>query len=95
MKINIFTKYNTINKFRPPLSKTKFNGIFFLYLSELDKTCLKFAIIMHDIAKSEGVIDDAHPEMSALFARNILEKYQLPIEIKDRIFELIKYHHWL
>ena len=64
-------------------------------LSELDKTCLKFAIIMHDIAKSEGVIDDAHPEMSALFARNILEKYQLPIEIKDRIFELIKYHHWL
>ncbi len=64
-------------------------------LPNLDKTCLKLAIIMHDIAKSQGVIDKVHPYMSALYSRNILEKYPLPIFIKDRIFELIKNHHWL
>ena len=64
-------------------------------LSNLDKTCLKFATILHDIAKSEGVIDKSHPEFSALYTKDILEKYKLPKEVKDRIFELIKNHHWL
>ena len=64
-------------------------------LSNLDKTCLKFATILHDIAKSEGIIDKSHPEFSALYAKDILKKYKFPREIKDRIFELIKNHHWL
>lgn len=64
-------------------------------LSEIDKTCLKFATILHDIAKSEGVVDSVHPEASALFARNIMEKYTFPKEINDRIYELVKNHHWL
>ena len=64
-------------------------------LSDLDKTCLKFSTILHDIAKSEGIVDTAHPDASALYARNILEKYTFSDNIKDRIFELVKNHHWL
>ena len=64
-------------------------------LSDLDKTCLKFSTILHDIAKSEGVVDKIHPEVSALYTRNIMEKYTFPKEINDRIFELVKNHHWL
>ena len=64
-------------------------------LSDIDKTCLKFATVMHDIAKQEGVVDDAHPEASALYARNILEKYTFSDDVNDRIFELVKNHHWL
>ena len=64
-------------------------------LSNIDKTCLKFAVIMHDIAKREDIKDETHPQASALYARNIMEKYSFPDAIKDRIFELIKNHHWL
>ena len=64
-------------------------------LSDEDKTCLKFAIVLHDIAKSEGIIDKQHPDDSALFAKNIMEKYQFSKEINDRIFEIAKNHHWL
>ena len=64
-------------------------------LSNKDKTCLKFATILHDIAKSEGVVDKMHPDASALFTRNIMEKYTFPKEMDDRIFELVKNHHWL
>ena len=64
-------------------------------LPNIDKTALKFIVTMHDIAKAEGMIDDEHPEMSALYARDILRKYKLPTAQKDRIIELIKNHHWL
>ena len=64
-------------------------------LSDEDKTCLKFAIVLHDIAKSEGIIDKQHPDNSALFTKNIMEKYSFSKEINDRIFEIVKNHHWL
>ena len=66
-------------------------------LNPQEKTCLKFATIMHDIAKSELKVDEEHPINSALYARNILNKStsKMPVEMKDRIFELIKNHHWL
>ena len=64
-------------------------------LSDLDKTCLKFATILHDIAKTEGVVDKSHPELSALYTRNVMEKYTFSKDINDRIFELVKNHHWL
>lgn len=50
---------------------------------------------MHDIAKSEGIIDKQHPDNSALFTKNIMEKYSFSKEINDRIFEIVKNHHWL
>ncbi len=64
-------------------------------LSDSDKTCLKFATIFHDIAKSEGIVDDGHAEICALYTRDILRKISLPIELKDRIYELVNNHHWL
>ncbi len=64
-------------------------------LSDLDKTCLKFSTILHDIAKSEAIVDDIHPLASALYSRNIMSKYTFNDDINDRIFELVKNHHWL
>ncbi len=66
-------------------------------LSNEEKFCLKIAAILHDIAKSEGVKDSSHPDLSALYARDILSKDSmvLPDEMKNRIYELIKNHHWL
>ena len=66
-------------------------------LTTEEQFCLKFAVIMHDIAKPEGEKDDEHPYLSALYAYDILNKsaIKLPYEMKNRIFELIKNHHWL
>jgi len=64
-------------------------------LKDIDKTRLKIAVLMHDIAKKEGVVDKGHQELSALYARNILSKYTLPQSLKDDIYFLIQNHHWL
>lgn len=64
-------------------------------LDDIDKTVLKFAIILHDIAKAQNQTDETHYNTSALFARNILDKFNLPNEVKQRICELVKNHHWL
>lgn len=66
-------------------------------LSDKEKFCLKFATVLHDIAKSEGVIDEKHAEVSALYAKDILNKpyMNLSSETRNRIFEMIKNHHWL
>ena len=63
-------------------------------LSNQDKICLKFTAIFHDIAKAEKT-DKEHAKLCALYARDILSKIALPYEIKDRIYELVKNHHWL
>lgn len=64
-------------------------------LSDIEKTAIKLATIMHDIAKPQEINDKTHPYLSALYAKDILDKYNLPIELKNRIIELIKNHHWL
>lgn len=64
-------------------------------LSDTDKFCLKFATVLHDIAKSERIVDENHANFSALYARDILKKYNIPSETKNRICEFIKNHHWL
>ncbi len=66
-------------------------------LSNTDKFCLKFATLLHDISKADSIKDDGHAELCSLYAKDILGKdvMQIPPEIKDRIFELIKNHHWL
>jgi len=67
------------------------------HLDSSEKFCLKFAAIMHDIAKQEGIKDEGHAALCSLYARDILNKdaVKMPEEIKDRIYELIKNHHWL
>lgn len=64
-------------------------------LSDLDKIVMKFSILFHDIAKTEGIIDKQHPNVSALYTNNLLEKIKMPKDVKDRIVELVKNHHWL
>lgn len=64
-------------------------------LSDEDKTILKYAIILHDIGKDEGIVDKLHPEKSYKLAMPIVEKLNLPKESKNRILNLIKHHHWL
>ncbi len=64
-------------------------------LSNADKTKLKLCVLTHDIAKSEGVVDKGHQEYSALYAKSILDKYAIPANLKDKVFELVKNHHWL
>lgn len=64
-------------------------------LSDYDKTCLKFVIILHDIAKHQNITDKIHPELSSIYAQSILEKYPLSDNIKQRVCKLIKNHHWL
>ncbi|MCQ2788808.1 MAG: hypothetical protein MJ229_00370 [bacterium] len=56
---------------------------------------LKTAILMHDIAKTEGTVDKSHQINSALYSTNILSRYSIPRSTKDNIYELIKEHHWL
>ncbi len=64
-------------------------------IPDIDKTRLKFSVLLHDIAKKEGVVDKNHQNTSALYARNILSKYNIPQAIKDDIYLIIKNHHWL
>lgn len=64
-------------------------------LSNIEKTALKWTITLHDIAKQENENDYTHPQTSADISRNILSRYKFPATLKQRIYELIKNHHWL
>ena len=64
-------------------------------LSDLDKTVLKYSTILHDLAKQENIVDKGHQDLSALYARNIMEKFTGSRDVKDRVFEMVKNHHWL
>lgn len=75
--------------------KTAMNNPKYAKLTNQDKTIMKFATLFHDIAKEEGMIDKNHPHISALYVRNLVSKFNLPIDIKDRVFSLVKNHHWL
>jgi hypothetical protein len=62
-------------------------------LSDKEKTMLKFAVLLHDIGKVEGV-NTPHAGKSALYARSILDKINISSDMKDGIVNLIKNHHW-
>lgn len=64
-------------------------------LKDIDKTILKWSAIMHDISKKENVRDYNHADSSAQISRKIMERYTLPLSVKDRIYNQIKNHHWL
>lgn len=80
---------HTLIVLQEAMKNTKYND-----LSAQDKTVLKFACILHDIAKNEGVADPDHPERSSLYAANILDKYKYVSKMKLRIVELVRNHHW-
>lgn len=67
----------------------------FKSLSEADQKTLKLSVLFHDITKREGMVDEKHYIESALYTRNIIEKLNLPEEVKERIYNMINNHHWL
>ena len=71
-------------------------------LSDIEKTVLKTAVILHDIAKSEFIVDTGHEELCAFYARDILnrrrengEPARIDSALRNRIVELVKNHNWL
>ena len=70
------------------------NNPLYSTLSDKDKTVLKMSILLHDLGKPGGRIDDTHAKTSAYFADGILEKFKLSSEVKDRITDIIQNHHW-
>lgn len=63
-------------------------------LSDKSKTVLKFAAILHDIGKSTGVVDPNHFRTSAIYMSSILDKFNLPTEMKHQIIDVVDNHHW-
>jgi len=64
-------------------------------LSDKDKTVMKMSILFHDIAKIEGEVDKGHQNISAIYTKELVKRISMPQEMKDRLFELVKNHHWL
>ena len=71
-----------------------FSNPLYSELTPIDKTCLKLAALFHDIGKADGVIDKGHQNTSAMYVKSILSKLPFSDEVKDRVFELVKNHHW-
>ena len=63
-------------------------------LSDISKTVLKMAILMHDIGKKGKVVDSGHAALSSAYASAILEKFPFSEELKNKITEIIGNHHW-
>lgn len=64
-------------------------------LSDADKRIITIAALLHDIAKTEGVIDKVHPVESAFDAFYIIQKFNLPEDEQLKLYQLIKTHDWL
>ncbi len=67
----------------------------YLKLNPQDKIALKMACIMHDITKAENAIDKVHQNTSSVAVSKIIKKILKNKNQTDRIYELIKNHHWL
>lgn len=63
-------------------------------LSDKSKTVLKFAAILHDVGKAAGVVDSNHFRTSANYMSSILDKFNLPTEMKHQIIDTVDNHHW-
>ena len=70
------------------------NNPLYSTLSDKDKTILKLSVLLHDLGKPGGRIDDTHANTSAYYAEGILEKFKLSAEVKNRITDIIRNHHW-
>lgn len=67
----------------------------YLNLNSTDKVMLKIATLFHDIAKQQNAVDEGHQEPSSIYARSIVKKFFKNEDSKDRVYELIRNHHWL
>ena len=74
--------------------QSSMNNPIYSTLSDTDKTVLKLSVLLHDLGKPSSKRDDGHANTSAHFAAGILEKIKLPLEVKNRIIDIIQNHHW-
>lgn len=84
------------NKLDIHILETLFNALNhpnYNQLNNSDKTALKLAILMHDIGKVEG-INGNHSDQSAIYANNVLSKFNLSQNTKENVIELIRFHHF-
>lgn len=70
------------------------NDPYYNRLSDTDKTVVKFAVLMHDFGKRGGIVDTGHATLSTDYASSILERYPFSNELKQRITDTVKLHHW-
>ena len=70
------------------------NDPYYNRLSDTDKTVVKFAVLMHDFGKRGGIVDTGHATLSTDYASSILERYPFSSELKKRITDTVKLHHW-
>ena len=78
-----------LETYRTAISDSDYNK-----LSDYQKFELKLMTILHDISKQEKMVDDNHPIVSAKYASNILDRYNLPESTKYDIVNNILNHHW-
>lgn len=64
-------------------------------LSDKSKLHLQMAVLLHDLAKAEGIVDKNHSQNSSFDAYYILNKLELPEKEKLKIYQIIKNHTWL
>ena len=60
-----------------------------------DRLVLQMAILLHDLTKKEGEIDKSHPECSANSAKEIVKRFDITQDLKDKIVLIIRQHDWL
>lgn len=60
-----------------------------------DKRALQIATLMHDLTKTEWLIDKTHPECSAFDTYYLLKKMNMTESEKLKIYQIIKNHDWL
>lgn len=64
-------------------------------LAAEDKKVFNIAVLLHDIAKTEGEVDKAHPFESAIDLSSIVTKMDLSLDEQERVVNMVKNHHWL
>lgn len=71
------------------------NNPMYPYLRMNERKILAYATLFHDFSKPEGEKDKEHPFKSANYANDILKKTELNNDDKERIYNLIRYSHWM
>lgn len=64
-------------------------------LPEKSQQQIRLAALLHDIDKSEGVVDKYHPQNSAFDAYYLLKKLDLSENDRLKIYQIISEHTWL
>ncbi|MBE7708705.1 MAG: hypothetical protein E7Z88_08390 [Cyanobacteria bacterium SIG27] len=67
----------------------------YMELKQNEKSYLKFATLLHDIAKKEDVVDSGHQYLSSEYVDSIAKKFFSHPEIRKRVVEFVCSHHWL